>query len=149
MSNRQVSRSIGDAAPPFKGVIERVKLIEYATALHLKDPIFFDRNAAVAAGYRDVLAPEGYLNIFTLQPRAAKFDTFQIDERNALAGEWGWEYMKPVCAGDELHGRSVLVELSEKRGKRNMILMKIETRFLNEKEETVAIATDVTLEFKD
>ena len=145
---RQTKRKVGDAGPPFRGAIERVKLGEYARALHLTDPIYFDRDAAVKAGYRDVLAPPGYLNIFTLQPRAAKFDTFEVDEPNALAGEWGWEYFKDVCAGDELHGHSVLIELYEKKGKRDMIFMKIETRFLNEKEELVAIATDVTLEFK-
>jgi hypothetical protein len=149
MASRTASRAIGDKAPPFSGEIERTKLVEYATALHLKNPVHFNKAAAVAAGYRDVVAPPGYINIFTMQTRPDKFDTFQIDERNAVAGEWGWQYFLPICAGDLLHGQSELVRLTEKQGKKTMIIMTIETRFLNHKDEVVAIHTDVTIEFKD
>jgi acyl dehydratase len=144
-----VSRTVGLAAPQFRGVIERVKIIEYAEALGLRNPIHFDRKAAIAAGYRDVVAPAGFVNPFTLQPRAWKFETFQIDELHALAGEWSWSHHGLICAGDELHGRSILVELSEKQGKRPMHILVIETRFLNEKDENVVTVRDTTLEFKE
>jgi hypothetical protein len=54
-----------------------------------------------------------------------------------------------VCADDELHGQSVLVEVSEKQGKRPMNVLVIETKYLNQKEEIIAVVTDVTLEFKE
>jgi acyl dehydratase len=143
------SRVVGLAAPQFRGVIERVKIVEYAEALGLRNPIHFDCSAAIAAGYRDVVAPPGFVNPFTLQPRAWKFETFQINEHKALAGEWSWEHHGLVCAGDYLHGRSVLVELNEKQGKRPMHVLAIETKFLNEKDENLVTVRDITLEFKE
>lgn len=143
------SRYIGLSAPPFHGIIERVKIFEYAQALHLHNPIHFDRLAAQAAGYRDVVVPPGFLNPFSLQPRASKFETFQINEHKALAGEWSWEHYADVCAGDELHGQSVLVELGEKHGKRPMHVLVIETKYMNAKGENAVTVRDVTLEFKE
>ena len=144
-----VGRTVGLAAPQFRGVIERIKINEYAEALGLRNPIHFDCNAAIAAGYRDIVAPPGFVNPFTLQPRAWKFDTFQIDEQKALAGEWSWRQHSLICAGDELHGRSILVDLSEKQAKRPMHILVIETKFLNEKDENVVTVRDTTLEFKE
>ena len=144
-----VSRTVGMAAPEFRGVIERVKIIEYAQALGLRNPVHFDVAAARSAGYRDVVVPAGFINPFSLQPRAWKFDTFRINEHAALAGEWSWDIYHLVCAGDELHGRSVLVELGEKQGKRPMDVLVIETKYLNEKNENVVTVRDMTLEFKD
>lgn len=143
------SRSVGLAAPEFRGVIERVKIIEYAQALNLSNPIHFEVAAARAAGYRDIVVPAGFINPFSLQPRAWKFDTFKINEHAALAGEWSWDIHAPVCAGDELHGRSILIELGEKQGKRPMDVLVIETKYLNEKNENVVTVRDMTLEFKD
>ncbi len=142
-------RAIGLAAPEFRGVIERVKIIEYAQALQLRNPIHFDLKAARDAGFRDLVAPTGFINPFSLQPRAWKFDTFRINEHKALAGEWSWQHHELVCAGDELHGRSLLVELGEKQGKRPMDVLVIETKYLNERNENVVTVRDVTLEFKD
>jgi acyl dehydratase len=144
-----VSRAVGLASPEFQGVIERVKIVEYAQALQLRNPIHLDVAAARAAGFRDLVAPTGFINPFSLQPRAWKFETFQINEHKAVAGEWSWEQRDVICAGDELHGRSVLVELTEKQGKRPMDVLVIETAYLNDKNETVVTVRDVTLEFKD
>jgi acyl dehydratase len=149
LTNKQQLRAIGRAAPRFRGIIERIKVIEYAQALHLRNPIHTDRQAAIAAGFRDIVVPPGFLNPFTLQPRSAKFDTFAIDEHNALAGEWSWEHRGLACVGDELQGQSVLTDVSEKQGKRPMIVLVIQTTFANQKDEVVAIVKDVTLEFKD
>ena len=142
-------RVIGLAAPPFRGIIERVKVIEYAHALHLSNRIHFDRQAAISQGYRDVVVPAGFINPFTLQSRAAKFGTFCINERAALAGEWSWEPRLVICAGDELHGNSVLVELGEKQGKRPMHVIVIETTYTNDAGEIAIVLRDTTLEFKE
>lgn len=143
------NREVGLSAPEFRGVIERVKIIEYAQALALRNPIHFDVKAARDAGFRDVVAPAGFINPFSLQPRAWKFETFQINEHAAVAGEWSWEQHDLVCAGDELHGRSVLVELGEKHGKRPMDVLVIETKYLNDQGDNVITVRDVTLEFRN
>ena len=142
-------RTVGMTLPPFRGVIERVKIIEYAQATHLKNLIHFDPAAARAASFRDVVAPLGFLNPFSLQPRGPKFEVFQINEHKALAGEWSWDHHAEVCAGDELHGQSVLIELGEKQGKRPMIVLVIETKYMNAKNQNVVTVRDMTLEFKE
>ena len=66
-------RFVGLAAPEFRGVIERVKIIEYAQALQLHNPIDLDMQAAPRSQIRDLVAPAGFINPFSLQPRAWKF----------------------------------------------------------------------------
>ena len=142
-------RSVVMTLPPFRGVIERLKIIEYSQAIHLRNPLHFDFAAARAAGHRDIVAPLGFINPFSLQPRGPKFDVFKINEHKALAGEWTWDHFGEVCAGDELHGQSVLIELGEKQGKRPMIVLIIETKFFNSNHENVVTVRDMTLEFKE
>ncbi len=146
MNDMRVARQLGRKTPPFKGVIERVKLIEYAQAAHLRHAIHVDRDAAMAAGYRDVVAPSGFITSMTLQPRAVKFAVYDIDESRALAGEMEWLHRGVVCAGDELSGHSELVEASVKGGTRPMDLLVVETQLKNQFGETVLIVRETTLE---
>lgn len=140
--------SIGTATPAFRGVIERTRLADYARALRLRNPIHFDAAAARAAGYRDVVAPAGFVISHSLQPRATKLSTFHIDESRALAGELGFEHHGVICAGDELGGRSVLVELREKAGKRPMHAYTLETRFTNQLGELVLVCHEILLQLQ-
>ncbi len=140
------ARQLGRRTLLFKGVIERVKLIEYAQALHLRNPIHVDRSAALAAGYRDLVATSGFITSMTLQPRAVKFAVYDIDETRALAGEMAWTHKGVVCAGDELSGYSELVEASVKGGSRPMDMLVIETRLTNQFGEVVLIVRESTLE---
>ena len=149
MSNTQSVRAVGRSTQPFKGVIERVKLIEYARALHLRNPIHWDAATAKAAGYRDVVAVPGFLTSLTMQQRDIKFATFALNERKSLLGELRWEHRGVVCAGDELRGQSILVEVSEKTGARPMDVLVVETRLDNQFGETVLIVTETHLERKD
>jgi hypothetical protein len=142
-------RVVGLSTPTFRGVIERVKVAEYAKAIHIGNPIHLDRDAAIAAGYRDIVVPTGFITPFSLQSREAKFGSFFINEKKALAGELSWEHRLVICVGDELHGRSVLVDLSEKHGKSPMNILVIETTFFNANDEIAVIVRDKTLEFKE
>ena len=144
-----VSVSIGHATPTFRGVIERVRLSDYARALHLHNPLHYDRAAAVAAGYRDVVAPPGFVISHSLQPRSLKLSTFGIEERRALAGELRFEHFAPICAGDELSGRTVLIDLQEKQGKRPMEVYTLETRFANQFGEAVLALNETLLQWKE
>jgi acyl dehydratase len=139
----------GTAAAPFRGVIERAKLIQYAQALHLHNPIHRDRSAAVAAGFRDVVAPPGFVISNTLQPKALKLSTFGIDERRALAGEMRFEHLGVICAGDELHGQSTLLDVVEKQGRRRMTAFVIETTFDNQLSDRVLVFRETALQAED
>lgn len=148
MTTRE-ARQLGRKTRPFNGVIERVKLIEYAKAVHSRNPIHSDRDAAVAAGYRDIVAVSGFITSMTLQPRSVKFEVYDIDESRALAGEMEWIHKAIVCAGDVLSGHSELVEASVKGGSRPMDMLVIETQLKNQLGETVLIVRESTLERHD
>lgn len=143
-----VSASIGQSTPLFRGVIERLRLADYAKALHLHNPIHYDRAAAIAAGYRDVVAPPGFIISHSLQPRSLKLGSFGIEERRALMGDMRFEHFAPICAGDELSGRTVLVDLQDKQGKRPMEAFSLETRFENQLGETVLVVNETIMQVK-
>jgi acyl dehydratase len=128
-------------------VVERVKLIEYAQALHLRNPVHKDLAAAQAAGFRDVIAPPGFVTSNALQSRAAKLAAFEIDERRALVGELRFEHTGVICAGDELSGQSTLIALSEKEGRSDRLtVFTIETVFDNQFGERVLALRETILE---
>lgn len=134
---RRALRIVGRSTDPFRVRVERVKLIEYARALHLRNPIHWDAAAAQAAGYRDVVAVPGFITSLTLQQRDIKFSCFGFDESKSLLGELSWRCRAVVCAGDEVSGRSVLIETAEKKGRWSMDISIIETRLTNQLGEAV------------
>jgi len=142
----ELNREVGAATDLFSRTIERVKLIEYKQALKLHNPIHFDAAAARALGYRDVVAPLGFVISFTVIPREVKLSTFGIDEKRSLAGGMAFETLQPICAGDTLTGRCVLKGARHKDGKRPMTILRFETRFTNQLEEPVLVVSDTTLE---
>jgi acyl dehydratase len=146
MQTIREARQLGRKTNTFSGVIERVKLIEYAKALHLRNPIHIDPVAAIEAGYRDIVATSGFITSMTLQPRAVKFAVYEIDESRALAGEMEWIHKAVVCAGDVLSGHSELIETSIKGGNRPMDILVIETTLKNQMGEIVLIVRESTLE---
>lgn len=139
--------AIGTCAPPFKGVIERTRLADYARALRLRNPVHYNLAAARAAGFRDIVAPPGFVISHSLQPRSTKLRTFGIEESRALAGELAFDPRGVICAGDELTGSTVLTDLQEKTGKRPMHAYKLETRFTNQFGELVLVFSEVLLQW--
>jgi len=149
MSIAQIHQSLGCATPAFNCVVERVKLIEFAQALHLRNPIYFDRAAAIERGYRDIIACPGYVNSITLGLRGAKKERFYLAGIDAIAGGMSWNYHATVCAGDELSGRCILARITEKVGKRPMEALEFETTVANQFGETVMTVTETTIVFRD
>ncbi len=142
-------RTIGRATSPFRKIVDRTKLAEYARALHLRNPIHWDREAAQRAGYRDVVAVPGFVTSLTMEQRDVKFKTFGLVESKSLLGEVKWEACRVVCAGDELRGCSVLADVTVKQGKHPMDILAIQTRLENQFGEIVMIVTETHVERKD
>ena len=149
MTSVQTARAVGRATSPFKTVVERTKLAEYARALHLRNPIHWEPAAARAAGYRDVVAVPGFITSLTMHQRDIKFATFALNESKSLLGELRWEHRGIVCAGDELSGCSTLVDVSKKSGRRTMDVLVIETRLVNQFGDTVVVVAETHIEPED
>lgn len=123
--------------PAFKGVIDAEKIIEFAEALGLANPVHRDERAAKEAGYRGVLAPPGFVTSNLIQSKRTKLEAFGISEDGALLGEMSFDQAQLICGGDEISGQSVLVDTYKKEGRRPMTAFVIETGFRNQAGETV------------
>jgi acyl dehydratase len=92
--------------PRFSFEIERAKVREFVQALGQLDPIHCDVGAARRAGYRDLVAPIGFV-IWTLgQDGTEIFRRFGLAYDRGLAGSEGWDFLGPICAGDVLTGQT-------------------------------------------
>ena len=90
-------------ADPYE--VSRTKIREFAVAIGDRNPLYFDRVAAVQAGYRDVLAPPTFAIVIS-QP-AAKAATFDpelgIDYSRVVHGAQRFIYRRPVTGGRRGH----------------------------------------------
>lgn len=119
--------------PEFSYEVEPAKIREFAVALGSLDAIHTDKTAALAAGYRDIVAPVGLIVWTIVQDREALFRAFELDADRGLASGEGWEIVEPICAGDTLSGRTrhVSVERRERRGEW-VEVHRLETRYHNQ-----------------
>ena len=106
----------------------------FAIATGETDPIHFDRDAARAAGYRDVVAPPMfyvYLRVLPdhLRPRdeleadgSPSEDIPPVAITGAMAGETDLEVDGAFYAGDEVACHKRLADLTEKEGRSGPLL---------------------------
>jgi acyl dehydratase len=80
----------------------RVKLTEFADAIGDPNPLYRDRAAAEAAGYRDVIAPPTFPIVITSRSaaRAVADPGLNLDYSMVVHGEQRFEYSRPLMAGD-------------------------------------------------
>ncbi|MDA1239952.1 MAG: MaoC family dehydratase N-terminal domain-containing protein [Chloroflexi bacterium] len=92
----------------------------FARAVGHSDLVFYDRDAATARGYRDILAPPGYLGTPVYLPRdrgeARPPKDPDVPYRRLLNGSTTYEYFEPVCAGDVIVSRTRTTEYQERTG---------------------------------
>lgn len=95
-------------------LIGREKVREFAAAIGDFTPIFHDVQAAQAAGYRDLLTPPTFAFVITMKALSfAMFDPeLGLDYARVVHGEQGFEYVRPMMAGDEVVVRSSISEIA-------------------------------------
>jgi acyl dehydratase len=110
--------AVGKTYPPFEYEVGREKIREYAYAVGETDPIHFDRDAARAAGYRDVVAPPMFAVVYSagsvgpavLDPEVG------IDLMRMVHGGQDFVWSEPVCAGDTITTETKVVDIRERGG---------------------------------
>lgn len=88
--------------PPY--LVGREKVREFARAVFATSPISHDVEAAIAAGYSDLVAPPTFPVVVqeaTLAQLLAEPDA-GIDFTRVVHGDQRFTYTRPVVAGDEL-----------------------------------------------
>ena len=85
-------------------VVGREKVREFASALFATAPIHHDVDAAIAAGYSDVVAPPTFPIVIqekTLQ-QLLSHPGAGIDFSRVVHGDQKFDYQRPLVAGDEV-----------------------------------------------
>jgi acyl dehydratase len=96
------SANVGRTYPPLDYEVGREKIREYANAVGEADPVHHDRDAAQAAGFRDVVAPPMFCVVYSAPAMGpALLDpALGIDFGRLLHGGQEFSWGEPVCAGD-------------------------------------------------
>ncbi|WP_055479164.1 FAS1-like dehydratase domain-containing protein [Sphaerimonospora mesophila] len=109
--NREFVGRAYKASSPYE--VSRVKIAEFAAAIGDQNPIYHHRDAAVAAGHPDVVAPPTFPIVFTMSAAGEAFGDpdLGLDFTMVVHGEQRFEYERPVYAGDELHCTTTITEI--------------------------------------
>ena len=113
-----ITDAIGISTPPVTLTIDRSRLRLFAKAVGLTDPVYFDVDAARAAGHPDLLVPPTFLFGVELE-RPEPFGWLQdhgVDMGSVLHGSQSFVYAAPVHARDEVVAESTIVDVQLKKG---------------------------------
>ena len=120
---------IGKEYPPAEYEVGREKIREYARAVGEDNPVHHDREAAQAAGFRNVVAPPMFAVVYTSPAMApAVFDP-EVGINVLLMVHGGQEFVwgEPVCAGDTITTRASVKDMYEKDGRKFYVFESVST----------------------
>jgi acyl dehydratase len=108
----------GKSYPPFEYEVGREKIREYAAAIGVEAPINRDREAARAAGFRDVVAPPMFAVVYSAPSVAAGVLDPELGINFARMLHGGQEFVwgEPVCSGDTVTTTTTVADLYERGG---------------------------------
>jgi acyl dehydratase len=111
--------AIGKEWPSTTYEVGKEKIREYATVIGFDNPVYFDREAAQSAGYRDVVAPPMFAVVYSSPALApAMFDPdVGMNFAAMVHGGQEFEWEEPACSGDEITTTAKCLDISEKDGK--------------------------------
>jgi len=134
------THAIGKSYPPASYAVGREKIREFAAAVSETNPLYFDVDAARAAGYADVVAPPMFAVVYAGRAvTPALFDPeVGIDFPRMLHGGQEFRWGPLVVAGDEISTTATVKDISERGGMRFYVF---ETASTNQDSATVCTGT--------
>ena len=111
--------AIGKEYPPVSYEVGRENIREYANAIGATNPVHHDREAALAAGYRNVVAPPMFCVVYSapaMGPAVLDPDV-GMNLAAMVHGGQEFEWGEPVCSGDEITTTASCTDIYEKDGK--------------------------------
>src|SRR4051794_38185013 len=111
-------QAVGKAYPPVTYEVGREKIREYANAIGASNPVHHDREAARAAGFRDVVAPPMFCVVYSgpaVGPAVLDPDV-GINFTAMVHGGQEFIWGEPVCSGDEITTEASVREIYERGG---------------------------------
>ncbi|MFB6672449.1 MaoC family dehydratase N-terminal domain-containing protein [Streptomyces sp. NPDC056390] len=109
---------IGTKSPGLVVDVERGRLRFFAKATGQTDPVYSDRQAAKAAGHRDLPVPPTFLFCLSMEvPNPFEYlEELGIDPVTVLHGEQAFEYLAQAYAGDTLTYTTTISDIYDKKG---------------------------------
>jgi acyl dehydratase len=141
---------IGEENDPWTCEVTTTSVRSFARGVGYTDPVYYDVEAARAAGYRSLPAPPTYLGTPVFIPGRSS-DTFsgpvstrrglQHGLKGLLDGGTETLYHADICAGDTLTVSSKLANLEVKESKAlgKMLVTTSEARYTNQDGKLVAV----------
>jgi acyl dehydratase len=137
---------------PVSATITRREAQRYARAVGDLDPIYFDEEAARAAGYEGLVVPPTFVGHAVVEGSTLddlRGDGMWVDRgrrlrlavsRTMFGGE-EWEFHAPVLVGDHITAERRLGKVEEKDDRSGpFVLIHTETTFTNQRGEVVAVS---------
>jgi acyl dehydratase len=95
--------------------VSRVKIAEFADAIGDPSAVYRDRDAALAAGHPDVIAPPTFAIVITMTSSAKAIGDpgLGINYAMVVHGEQRFEYARPIQAGDVLVATSTISDIRQ------------------------------------
>lgn len=140
------------------GTVSEVRVVEveagflkfFAKTTGETNPVYFDDEAAKAAGHRAILLPPTYLFSLQMSAPAKRGDVLDpvggigADVMRVLHGEQGFTYHKPIYAGDRVAMTTTTTDIYDKKGGALEFIIQ-QTRFENASGDLCAEARQVTV----
>lgn len=137
--------------PPFEMQVTSTDIARFSHATGETNPIHFDKEAAVAAGYADVVAPTLFSYLIRMHASALvqpdqlepdgspTADVPPLPTRRAMAGETSVVLGERVVAGDVIGVEKRLAGMYEKEGRSGpLVFIEMEFTFTNQRGRLVA-----------
>jgi acyl dehydratase len=93
--------------------VSRVKIAEFATAIGEQSPLCYDKEAAVKAGYPDVIAPPTFAIVISSAGAAATVRDPGLGVNYAMVvhGEQSFSHVRPLHAGDVVVSQTTIEQI--------------------------------------
>lgn len=112
------TEAMGKQWPPATYQASRAKIAEYANAIGAQNPAHFNLDAALAAGFRDVVAPPMFCVVYAAPAMGPAIldPAVGINLATMVHGAQEFEWGEPVCSGDGITTVATCADISEKGG---------------------------------
>ena len=113
------AETIGKQWPPVAYEVGLEKIREYARAVGETTPVHLEREAALAPGYRDVVAPPMFCVVYSAPAMAPAVLDPDVGINLPAMVHGGQEFVwgEPVCAGDVITTTPRLADAHERDGR--------------------------------
>ena len=132
--------AIGKTYEPVTYAVGREKIREYASAVGETNPLYFDLDAARAAGYADLVAPPMFAVVYAARAVGPGIFDPEVGINFAMMVHAGQEFVwgPVVVAGDEVTTTASVKDISDRGG---MAFFVFESVSENQRGETVCTGT--------